>query len=469
MIFNFKDYANSVALQQASDCLTYKQLEELSDALASHMKSRSLAFCMASNSIGFVIGYCACLQHGIVPLLLPANIDQPMLENLIEVYKPNYIYAPDQMDLPCRTVNRICQVHGYTLYDTGFHELPVMKEDLCLLLTTSGSTGSPKLARHTYENLRSNILAIVEYLGINSAERPITTLPLYYTYGLSVLNIHLMAGATIILTDDSILRPEFWKLFRSYGATSMAGVPRTFEMLDRMSFFRMNLPSLKSLNQAGGKLNPDLQKKFIDWAADTGREFIVMYGQTEASPRMGYLPWEKAREKYGCMGIPIPGGRFTLCNDEGETISTPETVGELVYHGPNVTPGYAQCREDLARDDERHGVLHTGDMARFDTDGYFTIVGRKARFIKIFGNRVNLDECESILRSEFSQFDCACSGIDDRLIVFITDADYHEEVVNFLSEKTRLNYLGFKVIPIDAIPRNEAGKIHYKDLEKYHA
>jgi acyl-coenzyme A synthetase/AMP-(fatty) acid ligase len=189
-----------------------------------------------------------------------------------------------------------------------------------------------------------------------------------------------------------------------------------------------------------------------------------MYGQTEATARMAYLPAEKSLEKYGSMGIAIPGGRFCLIDVDGKEITRPETVGELVYYGDNVTMGYAECGEDLAKGDERHGRLETGDMAKVDKDGFFYIVGRKKRFLKIFGNRVNLDETEQLLKERFSNFECACSGVDDKMSVYITDGEAKGEVLSFLTEKLKFNAAAFKVVPVAAIPRNESGKVVYNDL-----
>ena len=180
---------------------------------------------------------------------------------------------------------------------------------------------------------------------------------------------------------------------------------------------------------------------------------------------MAYLPAEKSLEKYGSMGIAIPGGKFSLIDANGKEISDTETIGELVYEGENVTLGYAVCGEDLKKGDERHGRLITGDMAKFDKDGFFYIVGRKKRFLKIFGNRVNLDETERLIKAKFPEIDCACAGVDDKMEIFITNPDYKSNVSDFIAEKTGLNFVAFRVNVISQIPKNEAGKTLYKELE----
>ena len=299
-------------------------------------------------------------------------------------------------------------------------------------------------------------------------ERPITTLPMNYTYGISILNTHLAVGATILMTQKTLMQREFWDFFTREKATSFGGVPYTYEMLDKLMFFRRKLPDLRTMTQAGGKILPALHKKFAEYAAKEGKHFVVMYGQAEATARMAYLPPEKALEKCGSTGVAIPGGKFDLIDANGGKITTPDTVGELVYTGDNVTLGYAVCGADLAKGDERGGVLQTGDMAQFDADGYFYIVGRKKRFLKIFGNRVGLDETERLIKTQYPELDCACAGKDDAMHVFITDENKTSEIKRFLAEKTRLNPTAFHVKHIEKIPKNDAGKTLYRELEQFY-
>jgi acyl-CoA synthetase (AMP-forming)/AMP-acid ligase II len=255
-------------------------------------------------------------------------------------------------------------------------------------------------------------------------------------------------------------------MFGDYGATSFGGVPYIYEMLDKLRFFRMALPSLRTMTQAGGKLSPELHRKFAEYAAATGKKFVVMYGQTEATARMSYLPAEKSLEKYGSMGIAIPGGEFRLIDVDGKEIDESEVVGELVYRGANVTFGYAERGEDLAKGDEWSGVLVTGDMAKRDSDGYYYIVGRKKRFLKIFGSRVNLDETERLIKASFPNADFACGGVDDKMTVFATDISIKDKLLEFLALKTGLNQAAFSVVEIDSIPRSESGKILYRELSE---
>ena len=229
---------------------------------------------------------------------------------------------------------------------------------------------------------------------------------------------------------------------------------------------RRDLPDLHTLTQAGGKLSPELHQKFAEYAQAQGKSFVVMYGQTEATARMSYLPPELSLTKVGSMGIAVPGGKFSLIDADNQQIIEPGVVGELVYEGDNVTLGYAQSRGDLAKGDEFGGRLLTGDMARFDEDGFFYVVGRKKRFLKIFGNRVNLDETERLIKSHFCDLDCACTGQDDAMCIYVTNQQRLKEVQNFVAETSKINFVAFKVKYLAEIPKNEAGKTLYKELDK---
>lgn len=447
----------------------YAELKRMTDEWAAKVPPRSLVFLLVGNNIDSLVAYVACLNHGIVPLMLDAKIDGRLLQRFIDVYHPDFIWRPEDGNYvlePRNTLN-IRKEEEKIPCDPciPWFEKKSLYRDLALLLTTSGSTGSPKLVRQSYKNIKANTQSIVEYLKLDSTERPITTLPMNYTYGLSIINSHLAVGATILLTEKSIMQREFWNFFTEQGATSFGGVPYTYEMLDKLMFFRRKLPSLRTMTQAGGKILPALHQKFAEYAQREGKNFVVMYGQCEATARMSYLPPERALDKVGSMGVVIPGGKFTLIDADGKEIPSPETVGELVYEGANVTLGYAECADDLAKDDERHGLLETGDMAKRDADGFYYIVGRKKRFLKIFGNRVNLDETERMIKGAFPGLDCACGGVDDKMKIYITDGAQLQVVRDFIADKTHLNFTAFKVVHIASIPKNESGKTLYGELQ----
>lgn len=440
-MFDLKQYSDRIAvITDSGEKLSYSQLNSLTN-ISVH---RGLVFCMAKNTLDSLVGYITCLQSGLPIVMLDGSKHKEVIDALIDVYQPEYIWEGG-------------------LKETGLKGGDIYP-DLALCLTTSGSTGSPKFVRLSVKNILANAESIAQYLEIDENERPLTTLPMYYSYGLSVINSHLIKGATILLTDKTYAQREFWNFMKEQRATSMAGVPYTYELLRRLRFFRMDLPDLKVMTQAGGKLNKDIAKEYIDYAAANGKKFYVMYGQTEATARMSYLPWESAQEKYASIGVAIPGGKFSLIDTDGNEIKEPNVDGELIYSGSNVSLGYAECREDLMKGDENHGLLHTGDIARRDEDGFYYITGRLKRFVKIWGNRCNLDATEQLVKSITTS--CACAGVDDKITVFVTQEGLEQSIISLLSEKTGLNNRAFEVRVIDAIPVKDSGKIDYPVLQQ---
>ena len=468
-IWNLARFESNKAIEdEYGNCLSYGQLKSEADKITSQIGRRCLVFSLCRNEIGSVVGYVSFMNNQIVPVLLNSHMEKELLKNLLATYEPSYLWVPGEQAAHFPEMNVKYEALGYALLETGYCRDYPLYRDLGLLLTTSGSTGSPKFVRQSYENVLDNAQSIVNYLELDQTEKPITSLPMNYTYGLSIINSHFLVGATLLVTEKTLMQKEFWNFFKAAGATSFGGVPYTYEMLDRLRFFRMDLPTLRTMTQAGGKILPELHEKFAKYASSTGRKFVVMYGQCEATARMGYLPPENAVEKKGSMGIAIPGGIFHLADVDGNEITNTFTTGELVYEGKNVTLGYAECGEDLSKGDERYGVLETGDMAQFDQDGYYYIVGRKKRFLKIYGNRVNLDEIERMIKGRFS-IEAASTGMDDHMYIFVTDEGMADPVREFIIEKTKLNPAAFKTIVISEIPKNDSGKTLYKELTKYYA
>lgn len=468
-IWDLSQFNNNIALcDEFGKQITYGQLNADANALIETIGKRCMVFSFCRNEIGSVLGYVAFINNGIVSVQLNSHLEDGLLHNLMDSYQPAYLWIPQDQAEKFGNLHMVYSAYNYVLLKTDYDKNYPLFDELALLITTSGSTGSPKFVRQSYTNIQDNATSIANYLRLDETERPITTLPMNYVYGLSIINSHFLIGATLLLTDKGLMQKEFWNFFKKAEATSFGGVPYTYEMLDKLRFYQMKLPSLRTMTQAGGKITTELHEKFASYAREQGKNFIVMYGAAEATSRMGYLPPEKAVEKRGSMGIPIPGGKFMLIDADGKEITKPLTTGELVYEGRNVTLGYAECGEDLIKGDENHGRLATGDMAQFDADGFYYIVGRKKRFLKIYGNRVNLDEVDRLIKGEFN-IEAASAGIDDHLYIFITDEKYAESVKEFVVAKTKLNQAAFKVIIIDEIPKNDSGKTLYKELAKYYA
>ena len=463
MFFDLKKYADNIAVETEHGLrMSYAELEKASSYLTTQMVSRKLTFCLCQNTIGSLVGYVGLMNANIPTVLLDGSKDIEIIASLIEHYEPQYLWMPSNRYSELHMGATVAEHEEYMLVELGKQSYEI-HPDVLLCLTTSGTTGSPKLVKLTERNLKSNAEAIAEYLKITSAERAIASLPMYYSFGMSVINSHLIKGATLLLTDKAVIQREFLTFLKEGKATSLAGVPYTYEMLRRLRFMRMDLPELKTMIQAGGKLNANIAKEYIENAQQKGKEFIVMYGQTEAAPRMSYLPFDKAIEKYASIGIAIPGGKLSVRDVNNHEITIPDVDGELIYEGPNVCMGYAECIADMAKGDENHGVLHTGDVAKFDSDGFFYITGRMKRFVKVWGNRCNLDATEQLVKAITTS--CACVGVDDKITVFVTQEGIDEKIKSYLVEKTGLNIRAFDVKVIDVIPTLPSGKLDYQLMQ----
>ena len=438
--------------------LSYKALSDFSMAFFEQINKRTLIFIFSENTFGSVAGYVAALETKIVPLLLHAGTDKALRDELITKYKPEYFWLPELMAAEFNH-EVVFSAFGYVLLKSGLQP-PILHEDLSLLLPTSGSTGSPKLVRHSYKNIEANARNVGKVFDISSHDRALAVLPMYYTMGLSVITSYLYGGATILLFNGSLTDGVFWKFLKEQKTTILTGVPYSFEILSKLRFTRMDLPDLKIVSQGGGKLNASLFNDFAEYAERTGKMFIATYGQTEGTARMAYLPAAFAKTKIGSIGKAIPNGKLFLIDENGNEISEANVPGEMVYSGPNVTLGYAYTGEDLQKGDERQGVLPTGDIAIKDQDGFFYIVGRISRFLKLYGVRIGLDEVEQLIFHEFG-VENICTGTDEKMKIYVTDENVIAAVASFVIQKTGLYHQAFEVLFIPEIPRNDVGKIIY--------
>jgi acyl-CoA synthetase (AMP-forming)/AMP-acid ligase II/fucose 4-O-acetylase-like acetyltransferase len=442
-------HESNIALREEEKELSYRELIEDADSFNHRLGvGRKLVFLQARNTLAAITALVGCLRGGHVVYLFGEN-DEPKLKFLLETYNPNWIvYHRENQPLD------IIQRHTQAI---------PLHENLAILLSTSGSTGSPKFVKLSHKNLWSNASAIVEYLDLGASERAATTLKYNYSYGFSVLNSHLLCGASLALTEDSVTAPGFWTWFRQNGATSFAGVPYTFEMLDSVHEWA-RLPGLRYVTQAGGRLSADLVQRVAALGKSNGWRFFVMYGQTEASPRMAYLPPDEVYAHPDCIGRAIPGGELSLLDAAGVSVTETGRSGELIYRGDNVMMGYAQDASALATD-ETPPFLRTGDIAEQTSDGLFRIVGRASRFIKLFGLRINLDELQSSIRQQAPG--AICTGTDEQLVIAIRSSEHDGDqraLTAWVSQTYSLPTFAICVLPLNALPVLDNGKPDYQLL-----
>jgi acyl-CoA synthetase (AMP-forming)/AMP-acid ligase II len=425
--------------------MTYAGLAARADAWAAKLgPGRRFVALLVRNDIASIIAYVGALRAGHPVLLLDAEGD---CARILADFAPDVVACPseDRLEVGAAT--------------TALHP------DLALLLSTSGSTGSPKLVRLSGEAVAANGRAIVQYLGLTSAERAVTTLAIHYSFGLSVLNSHLMAGAALIVTDLGVTHPDFEGLLERLQPTSLSGVPYIFELLERSGLDRRLPKSVTTLTQAGGRLPADKVRALATRGAAEGFRFFAMYGQTEAAPRMAYLPPELAAQFPDCIGRAIPGGRFSLESEDGAVISGEETPGELVYRGPNVMMGYATAPADLARGPELE-ALRTGDIAVRNEAGLYRITGRASRFAKIAGLRIGFDDVEALLAT--AGHVAVVTGDDTLVAVHVEAADTVEAkaaIAALVSERAHIPENAVAVVS-GPVPRLASAKTDYGAIRR---
>ncbi len=419
------------------------QLSRHATVLATSKLLIAIELCARSPIIA---AYIAALRLGHVVLIgAPGSFAQG--SQLVETYAPNLIITMEENH---------CAVLPASPHLVDLHP------DLRLLLSTSGSTGDPKLVRLSDENLCSNAAAIAQYLGLSPDDRAVTTLPMHYIFGLSVLHAHLYVGAALVLTEMSVIDHEFAAFFEASRGTSISVVPHQIDLLLANGFRADSLQGLRHIAQAGGKLAPSKVREMAAFAREAGWSLFVMYGQTEASPRMAYLPPDAAEAHSDCVGQAIAGGRFALRDSTGASVTAPGVAGELIYSGPNVMMGYARSRSDLALAKDTF-ELATGDVAEFTNAGYIKIVGRSARFAKLFGLRISLDQVEVLLRD--AGFDGFAVAADDQLVLLLTDPNAQAAARNLVAKEYKLPLSAIQATHLVEVPVLQSGKVDLKDLE----
>jgi len=448
-------FGDRAAFLAGDEVVTYAELASRIAAREAELgTTHRLLLVAGTNEIEPIVTYLAALSAGHPVILVPG--DNPRNLAAVEAtYDPDVVFSSGE--LVSRRVGTAHDLHP----------------SLALLLSTSGSTGSPKLVRLSAENIEANAASIATYLGIRPTDVAATTLPMHYCYGLSVINSHLMVGASLLLTSHSVVDECFWDQFRAHGATTFAAVPYMFELLDRVGFESMDLPSLRYVTQAGGRLPPATVLRYAELGRRRGWDLFVMYGQTEATARMAYLPPDLAVSSPSSIGVAIPGGSFTLeelpemplTRVSGSRASDAGSeVGELVYSGANVMLGYACSPADLGRGREVTS-LRTGDVARRTPEGLYEIVGRRSRFAKILGLRIDLDQTESVFAA--SGVTAFCADGEGRLVVAVSSQGkpVDVEVVRGLAkEHLGLPYGAVRVCPVPEIPRLPSGKPDYRSI-----
>lgn len=436
-----------VVVQSDGQKLCAPKINQICDDFFNKITKKSLVLLCCSNEIDDLIIYLTCTRKNIPIMLISEEVPNKILDEIIANFRPGYVVTNRQLKF-----YKSSELFLKTFYCTSFDE--VVHPDISLLMTTSGSTGTAKFVKLSYQNIRSNTEDIVSYLGLKNSDTSITSLPMHYTYGLTLINSAIFSGGTLVLTNSTVTQKEFWELFKNFSVTNLAGVPYTFQILNSMRFFRRNQPSLRFITQAGGKMDDKTLQDLMEYCDRNGKELFLMYGQAEASPRMSYVPPSQVINKSQTVGIAVPSGKIDILDAQENG------TGEIIFTGPNVFGGYAKSFEDLLNFNTA-STLETGDIGYIDDDGYLVVTGRKKRFIKLFGHRVGLDELETHLSRTFSAYTFTCAGHDNKLHVKYLGDNFSEVLQDHLVDLLNVNAKAIKVERVDEIPRNAYGKIVY--------
>ena len=459
MVFyeNLKSFKKKIALVHNDQTISYEKLLNNSKIISKKIEKKSLVFLLIDNDFESISSIIATEFSNSVAMLLNFNINSEMLQNLIKAYNPDYLFFKKKNKLKLISFETRLNFYDYTLLKNKNSFKKKINSDLFILQSTSGSTGSPKNVRISYENLITNTNSIISDLNIQENDVAITTLPINYVYGLSIINTHLKAGAKIVLNKNSVFESQFWKRLIATECNNFGGVPFTYEILTKIGLKEEYFKYIKYSTVAGGHLKKEIKLKILDFYEKNNISLICMYGAAEATARMSYLPYSFSREKIDSIGIPIEGGSFYI-----ENVNEPFKHGELIYKGNNVCMGYSHTYKDLNKKNNNNYVLNTGDIAYFDKDNFYYIKGKKSRYIKLAGNRISLDEIENII-SQFGIENICSQGSNDEMVIFIKRKINEKNLKSYLSNYVKLNEKLFKIKYLKEFPMTENNKIDYNN------
>jgi len=487
-----------VALQTLEREYTYGEVRCAAAAVASFLlhhcgEKGERVIIAGENSFFWVAAYLGTLQAGYVSVPVPASLAPEFFDYLIEVTEARVVFA----DAPvvqrlhghlkqCHIVtDRAAKVALGATSQQAFSDLefddsespkdyPELKTDeLAALMFTSGSTGTPRAVMISHANILANTSSIIQYLELTAQDRIMDVLPFHYCFGTSLLHTHLRVGGSLVIEPHFVYPEIVLERMIDTKCTGFAGVPSHFHILLRRSGLReKRFPYLRYVQQAGGSLAPNYIRELRQALPDT--RIFIMYGQTEATARLSYLPPELLETKLGSIGKGIPGVTLSVIGEGGQAINPGET-GEIVATGDNVAKGYWRAPLESAAI-FRNGTLYTGDLATVDQDGYIYITGRSKDFLKRGGIRVSCRQLEDRILGCEGVLDAAVIGIPDEVLgdavkLFVVPRDpscagFEEHVRSFCRKHLGPQLVAKEIVVLSALPKNSAGKVDKERLRQ---
>ena len=451
---NLTDFADRPALCEPSGrSVTYAQLaEEIWDGKLRGFEN-TLEMLVFSRSLDCVVRYLALIAKGCTVLVLPQGLKPMAVKQMISEYQPRAIHgqASDLKQLDFELNNLDGDLSEVCLH---YDKAAPTCETQQLLLLTSGSTGSSRAVRLSNEAVLINARDISTALGISPENVGLTSLPLFYTYGLSVLHSHLLSGAQIYCSAHEVLQPGFRELLAMTKISSLSGVPFSYQQFERLGLIDNPPPFLTAFTQAGGKLEAERVRSIARRLNTSHRELFVMYGQTEATARICVLPSHLAADNPDSVGFAVDSGRLS--------IGSSNSPDEVIFTGPNVMLGYADKFADLSKGDQLRGSLETGDLGSI-REGLLYLHGRIKRIAKLNGIRVSLDDVEQEL-SRFGNF--AAIHLDGKIRLYTEEEISLELIRDALLARVQIRNHDLVLERVSTLPRLPSGKIDYRQLEE---
>lgn len=434
--------------------ITYRELKDKAEILERHLEERSLLFLLCDHQMETAEFIYEVLYLNMVPILLPEEIDGEMLEHLFTVYRPQYIYCNKSHEIG-RGYGHEMELENHVLLKTG-EEKCILHPETAMLLSTSGTTGSAKLVKLSYDNLYDNAEYGCFHLQIRPGQKGLSPLPFNYAYGISFCLWHWHCGATVLVTQESIFSRRFQEFYIREKVNNFAATPYTYRILQKIKFWDSEKAAfLNFAISSGAQMEKKEQSSLVSILKN---KFWIGYGQTECIGIVIAASFDEHNLKLGTIGRAFDNVKIILENE----------TKEMLIKSKSVCMGYASYRSQLEEGDVNHGLLHTGDVASIDCEGYIYLQGRLKRYVKVLGKRVSLDDIGNYLDNKYENIEFACIGTDDNIVIYHTGPqDGIEEKIRKLLDKN-MN-IPFKFVScryIKELPRNESGKIAYARLKE---
>ena len=459
---SLEKFKKNFAIYYDGNLKSYNDLLKESNSFSILFKSKKVIFVLAENCYEFIVCYVAAIRSDLAIMIVNPNINKKSFLELKKKYLPEYIFCRS-IFLVSTNYKAIKVFNNFSLFNNIHkHNYDINKEISCLL-NTSGTMGHIRFVKLSSKNLLTNSIAISKALKIKANDTAITTMPPYYSYALSIINTHLMRGAKIIINNYSLVDKRFWDIFNNIKPTNLNGVPYFYEVLNKIKFEKIKLMNLKFITQAGGQLECNLKKKLLDFCKINKIKLYIMYGQTEASPRISVLPSNLSAANLTSVGFPLQGVKVWIEDEHNKKINKSNIEGNIICKGENIFMGYSESFKDLKHKNKINKILKTGDVGYIDKNGLLYITGRKKRISKIFGIRLSLDHLEKSLKKY--NYNCVCIENNHQIKIYIKRNDRKKfNISNFnkiFMNITNLAPKFFKVKLVNDFPRNKIGKIIY--------